>query len=90
MHFMHQEVPLARIPRPNCVHLDNWSGCRVHKAPSWILWLFPKYRPDCILMTGFQPRDGELECPDQEERPRPPSPRSQSAAQRPPPPSNDH
>jgi hypothetical protein len=75
---------MVHIPRPNCRHLDNWMGCRVHKAPRWIRWIFPKYRPACILLVGFPPQDGELECPDQVERPRPPPPNSQM------PPSRDH
>jgi hypothetical protein len=59
---------------PNCQHLDNWRGCRVHR-PHWLIAaFFPSARPRCILDRDDQPRDGVWTCSDQAPYPRPAGP----------------
>jgi hypothetical protein len=75
--------------RPNCEHLDNYFRCKVHRGGFLTRWLSPPGggigRPPCIVdrNQNMEPQDGELTCPDQKERPRPPPPRSQSGVMAP-------
>ncbi len=60
-------------PAANCQHLDNWRRCRVHTAPWWIRWLYPKGRPPCVF-DQMADQDGEITCAEQKPFPRPAPP----------------
>jgi len=67
---------MGYMAKPNCIHIDNWRRCKVHKAHWSIRWMLPKGRPACVLDYPIIPQDGRVECAEFSERarPRPPGP----------------